>query len=461
MPGVYARHARRIAVLTATSALAVTGLLATSPTAQASPPTPISAATARTYLGQLTVQAEGSSVRLQPRPVPALDHPVGRLQHPRDRPQARRQERRHELQLRRHQRQLVLRVRRRHLDRRRRRRHRPHRSARRGLALRREQLDHVPPAVLRQRPHPSPADRRHRQRQPVQGRPGPGRVAALPHRVPLHLRPHVGPGEAVLRHDRRLGREERAPGNPERLLTCGRPGSEPIRAAKLSLPSVVPYRTGRRRRTTCRRCAWDHCCGTSTGRAVARRPSGSRPNGRAPRRSAARTVPAAPRRTFLVSGHHYALVPVTGLTPGTSTPYEVLLDGDRVWPLEDSAFPPSTISTPEAGSDTATVSFGSCRWAAPAAGGRDPVGPDALDTLAARLAGDPSAARPDVLLLLGDQVYADETSQADQGVARRATRHRRAARGARSRTTRSTRTSTTSPGSTPRCAGCCPPSPAA
>ncbi len=61
MPGVYARHARRIAVLTATSALAVTGLLATSPTAQASPPTPISAATARTYLGQLTVQAEGSS----------------------------------------------------------------------------------------------------------------------------------------------------------------------------------------------------------------------------------------------------------------------------------------------------------------------------------------------------------------------------------------------------------------
>jgi hypothetical protein len=61
MPGVYARRFRRMAVLAATSALAATGLLATAPTAQASPPTPISAATARTYLGQLTVKAEGSS----------------------------------------------------------------------------------------------------------------------------------------------------------------------------------------------------------------------------------------------------------------------------------------------------------------------------------------------------------------------------------------------------------------
>ncbi|MCX4822796.1 HNH endonuclease family protein [Streptomyces sp. NBC_01142] len=62
MSGVYARQSRRIAVLAATSALAATGgLLATAPTAQASPPTPVSAATARTYLGQLTVSPEGSS----------------------------------------------------------------------------------------------------------------------------------------------------------------------------------------------------------------------------------------------------------------------------------------------------------------------------------------------------------------------------------------------------------------
>ncbi|MEU0373921.1 HNH endonuclease family protein [Streptomyces sp. NPDC006283] len=64
MSGVYARRSRglrRIAVLGAASALATTGLLATAPTAQAAPPAPVSASTARSYLGQLTVAAEGSS----------------------------------------------------------------------------------------------------------------------------------------------------------------------------------------------------------------------------------------------------------------------------------------------------------------------------------------------------------------------------------------------------------------
>ncbi|MDQ0580726.1 alkaline phosphatase D family protein [Streptomyces rishiriensis] len=121
--------------------------------------------------------------------------------------------------------------------------------------------------------------------------------------------------------------------------------------------------------------------------------------------------------TFQVAGHHYALVEVTGLTAGTATGYEVFLDGARVWPLPDSSFPPSEIRTPAAvgadgDGDEVRVAFGSCRWAAPPAGGRDPVGPDALDSLAARLAGDPDAERPDVLLLLGDQVYADEVSDA-------------------------------------------------
>ncbi|MGI5198486.1 alkaline phosphatase D family protein [Streptomyces sp. CA-288835] len=118
-------------------------------------------------------------------------------------------------------------------------------------------------------------------------------------------------------------------------------------------------------------------------------------------------------RTFQVAGHHYALIPVTGLTPGTSTAYEVRLDGTTVWPLPGSSFPPSAIHAP-AYDDHATVrvAFGSCRWAAPPADEKDPVGPDALDTLAARLASDPGAERPDVLVLLGDQVYADETSKA-------------------------------------------------
>jgi hypothetical protein len=116
-------------------------------------------------------------------------------------------------------------------------------------------------------------------------------------------------------------------------------------------------------------------------------------------------------RTFQVAGHHYALVPVTGLTPGTTTAYEVFLDGTRVWPVPDSRFPPSVIRTPSGG-DGVRVTFGSCRWAAPPADAADPVGPDALDALAARLAADPEAERPDVLLLLGDQVYADEVSDA-------------------------------------------------
>ncbi|MGQ4419131.1 alkaline phosphatase D family protein [Streptomyces sp. SAS_269] len=114
--------------------------------------------------------------------------------------------------------------------------------------------------------------------------------------------------------------------------------------------------------------------------------------------------------TFHIAGHHYALVTVTGLRPGASPSYEVLLDGTPVWPLADSPFPPSVIRSPATG-DAVRITFGSCRWAAPPADGKDAVGPDALDTLATRLAADPDAERPDVLLLLGDQIYADETSE--------------------------------------------------
>ncbi|MFJ3333293.1 alkaline phosphatase D family protein [Streptomyces sp. NPDC086766] len=122
-------------------------------------------------------------------------------------------------------------------------------------------------------------------------------------------------------------------------------------------------------------------------------------------------------RTFQIEGHHYALVPVTGLTPGTTTPYEVLLDGARAWPLPGTPFPPSVIRTSTGTRESQEsgelrVAFGSCRWAAPPADGKGKVGPDALDTLAARIAAAPEDERPDVLLLLGDQVYADETSDA-------------------------------------------------
>ncbi|MFC8916047.1 alkaline phosphatase D family protein [Streptomyces sp. NPDC057116] len=117
-------------------------------------------------------------------------------------------------------------------------------------------------------------------------------------------------------------------------------------------------------------------------------------------------------RTFQVAGHHYALIPVGGLTPGSTTPYEVLLDDRTVWPPAEARYPASTITTPRPGDGDLRVTFGSCRWSAPPGDGKDPVGPDALDKLAARLSADPGAVRPDVLLLLGDQVYADETSEA-------------------------------------------------
>ena len=57
-------------------------------------------------------------------------------------------------------------------------------------------------------------------------------------------------------------------------------------------------------------------------------------------------------RTFCVGGHHYALVLVEDLAPGSDTVYEVHLDGGRVWPEEGSAFPPSRIRTPSTSSTT-------------------------------------------------------------------------------------------------------------
>lgn len=114
--------------------------------------------------------------------------------------------------------------------------------------------------------------------------------------------------------------------------------------------------------------------------------------------------------TFEVQGFHYAIVAVAGLEPDTATEYQVHLDGVRAWPEPDSPFPPSVIKTRGPSSvDRHRVIFGSCRY--PKTGDAkidDKLGLDALDCYADRLTHLPVAEWPDALILLGDQVYADE-----------------------------------------------------
>ena len=126
-------------------------------------------------------------------------------------------------------------------------------------------------------------------------------------------------------------------------------------------------------------------------------------------RPATVTVDAGPARgsarTFTVHGHHYALVVVDGLPAAAATPYRLEIDGKTVWPLPDDPHPAPVIRTRQPGAPVRIV-FGSCREASPYSQRRYP--PDALDAFAVRLrAGD--SPWPDLLALLGDQVYADQT----------------------------------------------------
>jgi hypothetical protein len=127
---------------------------------------------------------------------------------------------------------------------------------------------------------------------------------------------------------------------------------------------------------------------------------------------------AAGADTFTVHGHHYAVVDVAGLAPGSTTPYEVTLDGEAVWPPPGSPFPPPAIRIPDPAAPVRLV-FGSCRTSVPHdAGSNARYGVDVLRAYAHRLAaaaeGTAAGRWPTLLLMLGDQVYADETSPAMQ-----------------------------------------------
>ena len=120
-------------------------------------------------------------------------------------------------------------------------------------------------------------------------------------------------------------------------------------------------------------------------------------------------------RTFHVSGHHYALVAIEGLVAGESVPYSVALDGQPCWPPPGAA--PSTLTALDPGREL-RIAFGSCRVAAPHEPPFDRErrddsrgrGPDALRALAVGLEGTPPSQRPSLLLMVGDQVYADDSA---------------------------------------------------
>jgi PhoD-like phosphatase len=122
-------------------------------------------------------------------------------------------------------------------------------------------------------------------------------------------------------------------------------------------------------------------------------------------------------RTFGVAGHHYALVRIDGLEPGGFYEYEVSLDGEQRWPLPDHDLPPSAIRT-FAPSQPLDVCFGSCRVALPheepytKSKDEDEDGHelDALWVLARQMVRDDRDNWPELLFLLGDQVYVDEGS---------------------------------------------------
>lgn len=121
--------------------------------------------------------------------------------------------------------------------------------------------------------------------------------------------------------------------------------------------------------------------------------------------------------TFTVHSRHYALVMIEGLAPGSSTEYSVTLDDAVVWPEPDSGFPPSLIRTTSPKSDV-SVLFGSCRAAAPheppytleLAFDAEGRGVDSLWAHARRMASEPPEQWPHLLLLVGDQIYADDSS---------------------------------------------------
>jgi hypothetical protein len=113
--------------------------------------------------------------------------------------------------------------------------------------------------------------------------------------------------------------------------------------------------------------------------------------------------------TFAVEGHHYALILVEDLAPASVIDYDIRLDGRVVWPPEDGR-PGPAVHT-RRGEPQVRLVFGSCRIGdpQPKADEFPESGIDALWAYSRQLQRG-EVEWPDALLLLGDQVYADEVS---------------------------------------------------
>jgi len=116
-------------------------------------------------------------------------------------------------------------------------------------------------------------------------------------------------------------------------------------------------------------------------------------------------------RTFCVEGHHYALLLVDDLHPASRIDYDVRLDGRVVWPPDDGR--PGPVVHTRRGEREVRLVFGSCRRGdpQPKPGEFPETGIDALWAYSRQLQRG-EVEWPDALLLLGDQVYADEVSPA-------------------------------------------------
>jgi PhoD-like phosphatase len=119
--------------------------------------------------------------------------------------------------------------------------------------------------------------------------------------------------------------------------------------------------------------------------------------------------------TFAVDGHHYALLLVDDLTPDSVTPYNVQLDRRVVWPPDDGR--PEPVVHTRNNEPRVRLVFGSCRVGDPQPEHLDGEWPDDVTTLGIDALWTYSKQLqrgemewPDALVLLGDQVYADEVS---------------------------------------------------